>query len=268
MLIAQRKQTVSSFMLCGICSAIATLTRTAAIPFILAWIAYIIVSSRQNVSIHVKLKNILACILAFLLLFSIWPLRNYLLSGRLVITATVSGDSLFQGMYVNKHKSPEVSYYKILGNSTKEQLRLLRSAGLEPQYYGFHYLYATVKEELRHCNLMKKVVIQEYKNNPLIFLKTVVLNSIFFWTRGGTVTSTTLNTILNAPILIMTIIGIFLQFRKGQNILPILFPVLFIYFVHLPILATARHHVPTIPFLMLFSGVFISWLLQKILKSF
>jgi hypothetical protein len=115
---------------------------------------------------------------------------------------------------------------------------------------------------------MKKVVIQEYKNNPLIFLKTVVLNSIFFWTRGGTVTSTTLNTILNAPILIMTIIGIFLQFRKGQNILPILFPVLFIYFVHLPILATARHHVPTIPFLMLFSGVFISWLLQKILKSF
>ena len=267
MLVAQRKQSIFSFMLCGVCSAVTALTRTTVLPFLLAWVAYVIVSRRQAISVRVKAKTIAAYALAFLLLFSIWPLRNYLLSGKIVLTATVSGDSLFQGMYVNKHRSPEKPYFRILGDSTEEQSRLLRIAGLQPQYSGFFYLYETVKDELRHCNLMKKAAIGEYTKNPSLFLYTMTHNAISFWTRGGTKTSTMLNTILNVPILIMTIFGIFLQTRRGHYVVPILLPVLFIYIVHLPILATARHHVPTIPFLMLFSAVFLSWLLQKILKS-
>jgi len=268
MLVAQRKKDIFLFMLCGICSAVTALTRTTVIPFLIAWIMYIIVSRRLNMPVRIKAKAITVYVLTFFLIFSIWPLRNYLLSGKPIITATVSGDSLFQGMYVNKHRTPDISYYKILRNSTKEQLRYLQSAGLEPQYYGFHYLYATIKEEVRHSKLMKDIVTQEYKNNPLIFLKTVLLNSVFFWVRGGTITSTTLNSILNVPILIMTAIGVFLQFRRGQNFFLILLLVFFIYSVHLPILATARHHVPTVPFLLLFCGVFISWVLQKIIKGF
>jgi hypothetical protein len=266
MLIAQRKQNIFLFILCGVCSAVTALTRTTVIPFLIAWAIYIIVSTRQGVPIRIKAKAITAYSLMFFLFFSIWPIRNYLLSGVPIVTATVSGDSFFQGMYVNEHRSPDVSYYKVLRNSTKEQLRLLRSAGLVPQYYGFHYLYATIKEEIKHSNLMKEVVVEEYKSNPLSFLKTIILNSIFFWIRGGTTTSTTLNTMLNTPILLMTIIGICLSIKKGNHIFPILLGIFFIYFVHLPILATARHHVPTIPFLMLFSSVFISWLFQKILN--
>ena len=267
MLVAQRKQTIFSFILCGGCSAVTALTRSTVIPFLLAWVAYIIVSSRQAIPARIKAKTIGVYALAFLLLFSIWPLRNYLLSGTFVYTATVSGDSLFQGMYVNKHRSPEKPFVRILIDSSKEQSRLLRSAGLQPQYSGFSYLYAKEKDELRHCNLMKKIAIVEYTNNPLLLLYAVAHNSISFWTQGGTKISTMLNTILNVPILLMTISGIFIQIRRGQYVAPILLPVLLIYLVHLPILALVRHHVPTIPFLMLFSGIFLSWLLEKFLKS-
>ena len=263
MLVAQRKQTILSFMLCGICSAITALTRTTALPFLMAWVVYIIVSRHHNMPVLVKAKTMAAYAIVFVLLFSIWPIRNYLLSGKPVITATVSGDSLFQGMYVNKHRSEGKPYYILLGDAKEAQYRLLRSAGLKPQYYGFFYLYSNVKDELRHCELMKNAAIKEYINNPLFFLYILVDNAIAFWTRGGTRTSTILNTILNVPIIFMTIFGIFLQIRRRQCFVPILLPILFIYIVHLPILATARHHVPTIPFLMLFSGVFLSWLLKK-----
>ena len=266
MFTAQRKQNIFIFILCGVCSAVTALTRTTVIPFLIAWAIYIIMSTRQGAPIRVKANAIAVYSLSFFLIFSIWPVRNYLLSGDPLVTATVSGDSFFQGMYVNKHRSPDISYYKVLRNSTREQLRLLRSAGLVPQYYGFHYLYATINEEIQHSDLMKKVVVQEYKSNPLGFLKTIILNSIFFWIRGGTTFSTTLNTILNTPILFMTIIGIILSIKKMNHIFPILLGIFFVYSVHLPILATARHHVPTIPFLMLFCSVFIYWLLQKILN--
>ena len=267
MLVAQRKQTILSFMLCGVCSALTALTRTAVVPFLMAWVAYIIVSRRHAIPVRVKAKTIVAYALAFLLLFSIWPLRNYLLSGKLVLTANSSGDSLFQGMYANKHRSSEKPNFRVLADSTKEQLRLLRSAGLQPQYSGFFYLYATVKDELRHCNLMKKAAIEEYTKNPSLFLYSVAHNSISFWTQGGTKVSTILNTILIVPILIMTISGIFLQIRRGHYVAPILLPVLLIYIVHLPIITLARYHVPTIPFLMLFCGVFLSWLLKKDLNG-
>jgi hypothetical protein len=267
MLVAQRKQTIFSFMLCGLFSALAALTRTTVIPFLVAWAVYIMVLNRRNVSVLAKSKTMSAYILAFILVFSVWPLRNYLLSGSPVITATVSGDSLFQGMYVNKYRSSEKSYFRVLHDSTEEQLRLLRNAGLRPQYSGFAYLYATVKDELMHCKLMKNAAIGEYIKNPLFFLYTVANNSISFWTQGGKRASTLLNTLLNVPILFMTMLGICLQTRRGQYVVPILLPVIFIYSVHLPILATARHHVPTIPFLMLFSGIFLSWLLKKYQKS-
>ncbi len=268
MLVANRKKNIISFIVCGICSAVAALTRTTIGPFLLSWVVYIIVSRRQAMTVRFKTKTIAAYSLAFLLVFSIWPIRNYLLSGMPVLTATVSGDSLFQGMYVNKHGSSEKPYFKVLSDSTKEQERLLKSDGLQPQYSGFAYLYATVKDELRHSKLMKKAAIKEYASNPELLMYAVANNSISFWTRGGTKTSTMLNTILNIPVLIMSIIGIFLLIRSGNHVVPVLLPVIFIYLVHLPILATARHHVPTIPFLMLFSGVFLSWLLKKDQKSF
>ena len=87
---------------------------------------------------------------------------------------------------------------------------------------------------------MKNAAIKEYINNPLFFLYILVDNAIAFWTRGGTRTSTILNTILNVPIIFMTIFGIFLQIRRRQCFVPILLPILFIYIVHLPIFGQLR----------------------------
>jgi hypothetical protein len=267
MINAKEKNKSIYYIVSGICSALTALTRSTIIPFLIAWSIYILFSNFKKNILNEKIKNLSCYFFSFVIVFSIWPLRNFLLSQEIVLTATVSGDSLYQGMYVNKYWSLKKPYHEILTESTFEQKKIIERSGLTPKYSDFFYLYSNVKDEVSHSRIMKEVVINEYKKSPLLFLKTIARNSIAFWIRGGTNTSTTLNTILNLPIIIMSLIGFLLIIRRKIYMEPIILLIVMTYLVHLPILATARHHVPLVPFLMLLSGISLSWILQKTINN-
>ena len=266
MLLAEKHNEKKYYVICGLISSLTALTRSTIIPFLLFWIIYLILKSFLNHNFKKTGINLIIYSIVLVTTFSIWPIRNYLLSKSLVITATVSGDSLFQGMYVNKNISNGKEYVFTLGDSTREQRKILKEAGLKPQRTGFFHLYNNVSDEIKHRDLMKEVVIKEYVNDPKLFISTIIINSWAFWIRGGTKISTLLNTILNIPILVFSLLGMINLIKNKYNIIPLIALILITYFVHLPILATARHHVPLIPFLMLFSSVTFYNLFDQVVK--
>ena len=247
------------FALAGVAFGLSVLTRSLVVlflPLILGWASWML---WRRVSLKRATVLLGAFVLAFLLVYTPWPLRNLALSGTLVLTATVAGDNVFQSMYVSKHPEPGRDYDEVMEDATKQQMEILAEEDIPfTTSSGFFQYHVLPQDEVRHSDVLKKYAIKAYINEPKLMLKTMARNLYSFWIQGRKASSTRLNSLIIIPLLVVSLWKIYKFSRSGPLSGYLVFLLLFcggFYLAHLPFLAHSRHCVPLIPFLLVFAAL-------------
>jgi Dolichyl-phosphate-mannose-protein mannosyltransferase len=208
-----------------------------------------------------RIALILAC--AFLVL-SPWIVRNYLLVGKFIPTASVGGVAMQAGYYMCTHEGTGKQFYELDLDAAAVRNELATQQGyrFKPNYFQFFY---DPKDEVRFNDSLAAQVVAEYKRSPTVFVECAAENVFNFWFRGKTTAVTLVNICIQLPYMILAFAGVLLGFRRMERPAWGLF-VLFILYtmaVYVPIHAQARYSTPLVPILAIFAAIALERLFTR-----
>jgi 4-amino-4-deoxy-L-arabinose transferase-like glycosyltransferase len=248
------------YALAGASLGLTVLVKSTPILFPLVLLGYLMAVDRKrrwSASGHIALM-----IVSLFAVLSPWIIRNYSLTGKFIPTASVLGVSAQAGQYMCEHRSSGEPLWQIDREAAYERDDLARSLGYRFKSDDFYYqtFYATA-DELNFSSYLANRVKGNYEQHPLLCVKCIASNLIWFWTAGKTKQATIANTLIQLPYLALGIAGVVLSLKNGtwRVIGPMVLFVVYIVCVHAPILAQARYSMPLIPFISIFAAVAIEW---------
>jgi len=254
------------YALAGAALGATLLVRSTPLLFPLLLFGYFGFSKRKSANLLVLTRNFSAMMLTMCLVISPWVIRNYLLTGKFVPTASVLGVAAQTGLYFSTHH--EIGNVQVDYQAAMERNRLADQFGrpFRPGYY--QYFYSSV-DELEFSHYLSSRVAAEYKAFPLLFLRTLSLNLVKFWCGGKTAKSVVLDGMLQFPFLALAVAGVVLSVRNGRNklIAPLVLICIYTIAVSAPILAQARYCEPLIPFMSILSGITLVSIAQKLVTG-
>ncbi len=247
------------YVLSGAVLGVAVLAKSTLLLFPFVLLAYLLIYARQrNFQTTICLKVALMLI-AMCVVLSPWIVRNYLLTGQFIPTASVLGVSAHAGQYIHAHLSSDKSWTEVDREAARERRRLAQQHGypfkdVTDAYYQYFY---SSEDEVNFSNDLLKEVIREYLRSPTLLIRNSVSNLFNLWFRGKTWSSTRMNMVIQLPFLILALMGTVLSVRNRQfnSIAPLILLVIYFVAVHTLILAQARYSVPLIPFLSIFACI-------------
>jgi hypothetical protein len=205
------------------------------------------------------LRNVILMTGAMLLVLSPWIVRNYLISGRIVPTATVLGVSAHAGQYINAHLTNENNWAQVDRAAAMERKEIARQLGypfkeVTNAYYEDFY---STQDEINFSHYLFAKVIDEYTRSPALFIRSAWGNLFNLWFRGKTWTSTEMNLIVQIPYLLMAVIGVGVTIHRKRfaTIAPIVLLLSYMTGVYVALLAQARYSVPLIPFVSIMASI-------------
>lgn len=262
--VARDTDSVKYYALAGVVIGLTTLTRSTILPCVGLFYIYLLIWTKKRQLSFIRMnRNMAVLVLSMSIVVSVWSVRNYRLAGTFVPFGSVLGDALYQGLYVHLHSASGKEHKLLLDEAAREQNDINRKLGLRFRD-GFFATYFDVQDEIRHSAEMKNFVLSKYREHPMLILEVPAVNFVRFWFLGGYKSSTYLNIVLMVPILLLSVMGIYLALKSKIDLGPILLITTGIIFVHLVVLAKFRYHTPLIPFLMILCGITVSSLLKKI----
>jgi 4-amino-4-deoxy-L-arabinose transferase-like glycosyltransferase len=242
--------------LSGSVLGLAVLVKSTPILFPLFLLVYLIVVERKGTL--ATFGRVALMLVAMFVVLSPWIARNYSLTGKFIPTASVLGVSMQAGQYICEHRSSGEPMWRLDREASYERDNLARSLGYSFKQSDFYYqTFYSPADEVSFSSALSRQVVDVYRNDPLLCLKCVSSNMIYFWSAGKTGQSTVANMIVQLPYLILGIAGIVVSVRKRHFKLVVI-PVLFIFYflcVHAPILAQARYSMPLLPFISILAGI-------------
>jgi len=244
------------YVLSGGVLGLAVLIKSTPLLFPLFLLAYLLVFERRVNPKATICRNISLMVMAMFVVLSPWIIRNYLLTGKFVPTASILGVSAQAGQYIGTHLSRDNRWVDLDREAARERNKLAQELGY-PFKDGYYQSFYYSQDEVKFYNYLLKRVIGEYQRSPALFLRCVSSNLFNFWFAGKTWKSTILNVIVQLPVLILASAGAVLSVRNGRGkiIATLVLFVIYIVAVSLPILAQARYSVPVIPFLSILACV-------------
>ena len=200
-----------------------------------------------------RIALILAC--AFVVL-SPWIVRNYLLVGKFIPTASVGGVAMQSGYYMCTHEGTHKQFYELDldAAAVRNQLATQQGYRFKPNYFQFFY---DPQDEVRFNDSLASQVVGEYLHSPTVFVTCAAENVFNFWFRGKTTAVTLVNMCIQLPYMILGFAGIMLGFRRMERPawgLLVLF-ILYTMAVYVPIHAQARYSTPLVPILAIFAAI-------------
>ena len=240
------------YLISGGVLGLTVLVRSTPILFPLFLFAYLWLRGRQQAQTALVLRNFLIIVIALFVVLSPWIIRNYMLTGEFVPTASVLGVAADAGFYLSSHHA--IGNLVLDTQAARERDELARGLGYAFRAGYYQYFYSSA-DELAFSHYLFRRVVQGYLNSPGLFLETVSLNLLRFWCGGKTLASVVMAAILQVPFLVLAFVGVAFHVKSGRfsEIAPMVLLVLYIVAVSLPILAQARYSVPLVPFLSLFA---------------
>lgn len=201
--------------------------------------------------------NIGALVLGMVVVMTPWVSRNYLLTGKMVLTATVQGVSAQEGQFTCQRLSPEREFWQLQNDASMARNELASQLGLP--FKGFYYqLFYSARDEMTFNDSLLSSVATNYRNNPMLLPRCVAQNLFFnFWFLGKTWPATALNAVVQVPLLAFALGGVYLLWKRSQltRVALILGFIVYIVAVHVLIIAHARHSVPIVPFLSMLASI-------------
>jgi 4-amino-4-deoxy-L-arabinose transferase-like glycosyltransferase len=204
---------------------------------------------------------VLACALIAL---SPWIVRNEMLVGKFIPTATVQGIAMQAGEYICIHEGEkDMDMLDLDAATARNRLAAEQGYRFEGEYYQFFY---DPKDELKFSNALAQQVVHDYSRSPALFAKCTSENVLKFWFAGKTRAVTIANLCIQLPYLLLALWGVTLEFRRmDRSALTLL--LLFVAYtvtVYAPIHAQARYSMVLVPILSLFAAVPICrWLVSR-----
>jgi hypothetical protein len=98
--------------------------------------------------------------------------------------------------------------------------------------------------------------LQRYLNDPVFLARKLILNAVMFWTISGSTTATIVTTLLQVPLLILSVRGIGKAMRmNGRQQFALVPPVVMAFYVfsHLPLYALARFSLVLVPTMLCYA---------------
>ncbi|MDP9064610.1 MAG: glycosyltransferase family 39 protein [Pseudomonadota bacterium] len=191
-----------------------------------------------------------------------WMIRNYMLVGIPVPTASVQGIAANAGQYICKHLSLNNGFQQLDTEASQQRAELALRDGyrFKTDYYLYFY---DARDEVAFNGSLNKLALAEYRKSPALFAKCVSSNLFNYWFAGKNWTSTGLNFVIQLPYIILASIGAWITVARLRLPAPALLLLFLLYSmgVYLPIHAQARYSIPIIPLMAIFAAVTLgSWL--------
>lgn len=258
------------YLVTGCILGITTLIKSTFMLFPIFLIGYLFILERSRLNkIQIVQKSVIVLI-AMLLVMSPWIIRNYLLTGLFIPTATVKGTAAFHGQYICKNLTFENRLKDVDREAAKNITILAGKKGYEFKKFGggigyYQFFYKT-KDEVEFNNFLWEYVVKEYRESPLMFVKCVFKNMLKFWFAGRTWSVTLINMLLQLPMIVLAIIGTYKIFKEGnlRKVVPLLWIVLYFFIVYSIIHAQARYSVPLIPFMSILACLGVRQYTKKV----
>lgn len=201
-----KKNKLIYLIICGLFLAISSLTRPQIIPLVLILALTLILKKTSQIKLNIKKGFLLCC--SFIVIFGIWPARNFINHGEFIITKNADGflswqedvisfmqftysvksewEPQFSSIINNKETSfPEIAY----GNSLEDSIKLERAIYLAKNCgSGFSFKTGYWKNKIypdqKNCNeeiskLFYELRENQMRNNKFNFYVKVPLKNLY-----------------------------------------------------------------------------------------
>jgi hypothetical protein len=207
---------------------------------------------------------VMAC--AFLVLTP-WILRNYMLVGKFIPTASVQGIAMQVGNYLCTHDDGTKSFEELDRDAAAVRNKLAAQQGyrFKPNYYQYFY---DPHDEVTFSNGLGAEVVRQYIQSPSLFFKCTAENVFNFWFQGKNRTSTLGNMAVQSFYLILAGVGLIVGYRRMDKptlVLLLLF-VGYTVAVYAPIHAQARYSLQVMPILAILAAIPICNLMARVFR--
>jgi len=185
-----------------------------------------------------------------LTLLAPWTVRNYFISGEFVPITTHGAIAFFYGDKIIESYSlwsntagdyPNEESGRIY-NNIRDSIRS-RQPSLSPAQ-----VEVRVDRELAH-----RAVIQVL-SDPLRFINKVLFGVVFVWFLGDTGLKSTALLLLQGPLVLLALIGIFYAVRAKKQVLPLLILLMYFVLIQTAFLSLGRFSHPVVPLLIMFAA--------------
>ena len=236
-----------------------------------------------------NVTNVAVLTAVTLLVISPWIIRNYRLTESFVPAMTLSGTVAQEGLYVSKNFGASRERYQLAEDAAKKRNELAAQLGFSFKPRFLQYFYKS-KDEVQFDRYLFAKTIREYKEDPILFVRSAFMNFVGFWFQGRTWSATRMNVAFTLPFLLLMLIGIYLNLfprvnaqramvksfqeasskqspasnfmsrekQSGKYLTPLLLFIGYFVLVHLPFQGLARYHVPIIPCMAILAAIPLS----------
>jgi hypothetical protein len=193
----------------------------------------------------------LVCLIG-LVLISPWTIRNYLLSGQLVLVHTSVGLNLVQGEAIGEQwTNTPFSTLAIWEEGRKQTEQLLAPAGLRP-------------ESPEGDAMLTGTILHRWWSSPVILVRHAATNGLTFWYLSESPLKSGVVIAMQIPLLILAGLGLRRMWIRGFSAHILLVAVVSFWLVHALIVGWLRYSVPVLPILILIAAAGAERLLPRV----
>jgi 4-amino-4-deoxy-L-arabinose transferase-like glycosyltransferase len=252
------------YLIAGVALGMVVQIRSTPIVFPVLLMLYLCLTANGMRERLRVVSNVAILTLGMLAVMSPWIIRNYRLVHEFVPTATVQGLALQEGQYTCQNISSGRSFYVLQAEAGQERDEVAAQLGIQSgnQYYQ---VFANPRDEWELNHALFRGAEAEYAKHPGLFATCVARNTFNFWFQGKTRKVTSVNLVIQVPMLILAVSGLYLLHKRGElhRMGLMLTFVLSIFVVHLAVIAVARYSIPVIALLAIPAGVSVLAIWQK-----
>jgi hypothetical protein len=256
----------AAYVKAGIALGITTYVRSTALlfpAFLVVYGLFFHLGWRSVFRYAARAALVLACAL---LVLSPWIVRNYMLVGKFVPTASVQGVAMQVGNYLCVHADGKKEFVDLDFEAAEARKKLATEQGYK--FQGDYYqLFYDPHDEVKFNSFLGAQVVQQYIQSPATFVKCASENVFNFWFQGKNRSTTMANIAIQSSYLILALAGIFLGFKEihKPTLWLLLLFVAYTMAVYVPIHAQARYSIPIMPILSILAAISICKLMQRVL---
>lgn len=262
---AMEKESTWLYGLAGVSIGVAALVRSEVMLFPVFVLGFLLITSNSWKARGKAVLQMLTLAAGLLAAMSPWILRNYFLVHKVVLTDTLGGVAMQEGLFTCEHLPQYHDFYLAQRAAGAERAGIARQLGLPFQGSYYYQFFYTPQDEITFNRALLDRVSATYRSNPGVLAGCAADNLLFrFWFLGKTSQATQLNMLVQLPVLALSLGGIIVLYklRLLQKAAVLLLYVAYIPLIHAPIIAHARHSMLVIAFLAIPAATFLGWVWQ------
>ncbi len=207
---------------------------------------FLILTPKFRRSLWVTFGQFVLVAITAALVMAPWVVRNYHISGRFVPTMTVTGLAIFQGEEAERNAGNGEDSKDLLIDAAGEQVRIGHEMGLRMREDFFPQFYR-VQDEIAFYDELGHRGWTQYREHPVLLVRTIVHNCWAFWFQGRTYKATQINIIVMLPFILISVCGAVVAVRRQRRSWILVIAVVMYVLPHLVIIAVARYSTAVVP---------------------